>query len=367
MNLILHLGEAKTGTTSIQHALIANKDVLLKAGILCQLKSVTDHFNMIYALGGTTRTSKDPVELTAGALMLFDEIKTAALKNNVQQVLLSGESLFDLRRDQQELLLSRLGLNFDKIKELFYIRNPADMYFSFAQQQLKADHHYRHPASWKRDLLPQLILWEQFVGRENIFVRPFDRAFFPEGNIVFDFFKTLEKITGVVIPGIVFPEKESNVSLGAEQMILLQRYRRDFLAASAGYFHPRSNRLLRFFEQMNTVRVIPVTRARLKSDLRPVLLKNNAKFLVGIDGVFGSVLCDAFLDGTEMLDPVMPQATYSDIADIIESYSEKYLADWTQCIPEYSPLRKGSFAWSQMMIRYYSAVLRGKVKARLFV
>jgi len=89
MELLLHIGDGKTGTTSIQRSLASNEDLLLQNGLLCH-DCGSRHFNLVYALGRGTRAPKHLREkLEQDALQLLKEIHDRALAHKVEYVLLS--------------------------------------------------------------------------------------------------------------------------------------------------------------------------------------------------------------------------------------------------------------------------------------
>ncbi len=225
---ILHIGITKTGSTSIQEFLFRH---------LNDERFLYAHFDrrnsgksLLHAFDWESSAidkyqARDLGE--EGLLekrddcrrMLTEQIETARGKT----VIISGEALSFFHPEKLENFIDFLKPHFDRIEAVAYVRHPKSHMESAFQQRMK------NVSTRKlrvRDYSPKFKnIFEKFqhlLGRENVHVWRFDRASFPEGDVVLDFCDRLgidppaERVSG------------QNQSLSREAIALFFTYRHYF-------------------------------------------------------------------------------------------------------------------------------------------
>ena len=149
------------------------------------------------------------------------EMKAAIAAKRPKAMILSGESLFRLRGkrrfDRLAGILRELG---DTVDVVAYVRRPADHYLSSVQQVLRASHVIKPvaPVAYRASL-------ENFAHRvaDRMHVVKYDRAAFPEGDIVRHFLDTFVPEARDIGEAV---DQEVNATISAEGMSVLSDYRR---------------------------------------------------------------------------------------------------------------------------------------------
>ncbi len=217
--VVLHIGMPKSGTTALQHTLRANRKLLQKLGV-------------IYPAGGGLPVNHNilvaPFLSPAKLPRIFREIYKEkpeqrledvrlviqARKKDAHTVILSGEMLFKTLTledaDQLRAMLLPIG---GRITVVAYVRHPAKFYLSMAQQAIKASHRLPEPK-----------------GRG-----------FHGGDITRDFCKKVLGFEEEVLEKL--DPVESNETITAEGMDILQRYRKHACKNQNGIFTGDSNLL----------------------------------------------------------------------------------------------------------------------------
>jgi len=268
MQLILHIGHAKTGTTSIQRTLHANRQGLLQQGVVYAPGEGISHNAVVALLGkGTSVPAHKEAHLRAQAAKDLQQMAATARSHGSDHVLISSEGLFALAREQMGRLLELLPLRFERIVVAAYLRRCSGLYISMTQQRLKSSHVITSPHEFRRDYLRFLQRWAEVAGRENVVLRPFDRSLLTGGDAVQDFLELLGDLTGIDANALSRPPGEANPGLTAEQMVVLQQFREEFLAGSRGSFHPASNRLVTFFQESGNAPSLEMHRPELRPEL----------------------------------------------------------------------------------------------------
>lgn len=259
VRVILHIGDGKCGSSSIQAALHRAQSALEELGILYESGGRTNgHFAFATLLGVSTRGNNE-----YGFKSSMDDIFTMQqrlLTGKFDHIVITAENFLQL---PPEAVLSFLNQVFDGIEGydvIAYIREPASMYLSWLQQELKGNHLVRQPEKYTHPIDTYILRWAAAVGISNIIVRPFERSELLNGSVVQDF---SEIITNLTKKNVNLAEHSENTSLTSEQMVVLQRYRTRYLRDAAGKRSPRSDRLIRFFHGLNQLQPIG-NRAELK-------------------------------------------------------------------------------------------------------
>jgi hypothetical protein len=231
MEVIVHIGAPKTGTTAIQHALSSNRERLISRGILYPTTAYSDVNHTILTAGLVD--SKFPLgrlvipyveKLGRSRDQIFrDEmecIRKQIRNHKPDRLLLSTETLFkDISSLCVDRLMEELSVGADQLKFICYVRNPADHYLSLAQQRLKHSSQFKVPKpSPFREVLEGFV--RQFG--ERVTIRLYDSRYLVEGDSVKD-------IINLIDPGCQLQRKgegRQNQTVSAEIMEIIQDYRR---------------------------------------------------------------------------------------------------------------------------------------------
>lgn len=242
---IVHIGDGKCGSSSIQASLYEAREALRDAGVVFETAvPVSGHFTMGALLGKRDRAMSGAA--VDRARQSLEMIRTARRPGDT--VLLSAESFFDIETDRLLGLLREIDPQIDRIDILAYVRAPHDMYLSLVQQRLKGDSRFTPPDAYTRDIHGILFRWRDAAEIDGLTVRNFDRAKLVGGDVIADFERQLHRLTGR--DDIRLPRTRQNVSLSAEQLVALQRYRAHELKAHDGQIHRESQLLVRYFEEL---------------------------------------------------------------------------------------------------------------------
>ena len=193
--LVLHIGQHKTGTTSLQRTLSLNRAGLARRGVIYpRLPGWRDaHHALVPALVGAEncaayvrrrlgRTDADAAAVSARAL---GGVQALADDRPDDTLVLSSEAIFRSLPDFafDGLLETLSGLARD-VRLVCYIRHPADQYLSAVNTLAQSLRGLRPPAR-----LGRRRPLSGYVGREGVdlLVRPFLPAELEEGDMVADF------------------------------------------------------------------------------------------------------------------------------------------------------------------------------------
>jgi hypothetical protein len=255
VKILLHIGQGKTGTTSLQRSLHLARSALREAGVLYPHfggKAFAHHLllplcedpnrlpaAMVDAYGG-------PEAAAEKAWAAWNETCDQVLANPPDVLVLSSEFLIhQTDATAKARLAETLSELSSDITPVIYIRHPVDHYRARLQEWLKTE---------SRPLPPtRLPLREAITDCEAAFGRPpvlvaFDRAHLVGQDITTDF---LSRFLSDHIATPSIPLQQANIGLSAEALVLAARLR-----AQAGT--PRAAR--------NVIRLLPTLAALDQSD-----------------------------------------------------------------------------------------------------
>ena len=325
MDVMVHIGDAKCGSTAIQRALWVSRSTLRDQGVLYHSARPPGQYDLVRLAGLSTRGDADAA-LRRGE-QTVSELRDMIERDRPRLVVISAESLFGVAPEAVQSIIHRLGGEFEQIHVLGYARCPAAMYLSLTQQRLKADHHFVAPARYHRPLAGPFRSWLD-EGRGEVEARPFDRSILIGGSVVQDFAAILGRWLGTPV---TLPDEQANVTLSAEQMIVLQRFRSDFLADVRG-FHPQSNAVLRLFEELNREGMIG-TRPALTAAAAHAVHAGNKEELRRLSSLFPDAGFDRLCRRPPRAGPIGdPDA----VSEILEGWSPNTVADLRMLLPGYT-------------------------------
>src|SRR6056297_480644 len=160
--LIVHIGQSKTGSTTLQSMLSQSRERLMAEGIFYPRAGFYGHHARllpylsdgrdiadfhIRSFGGDTEKAIE------NSHMLWDRLKTYIDRHHPHTVIFSCEQIYEFGpRDKElvDILLGRLRELSDDITLVVYLRAPADRFLSLKQETLKHGNNPMRP-SLQRD------------------------------------------------------------------------------------------------------------------------------------------------------------------------------------------------------------------------
>ena len=203
MQAILHIGDMKCGSKSIQGWLDTNEPLLRGHGLhrsVAARHSIYDSGLPCHALDDGDLESEPRRELaihSAAAVPAYrrafeDRLaaEVAALPPDARAMVFSHERLVSLQPAEVERLMNLLRRYFDDVRVVVYIRRQDRLVLSLWGQRLKTHdpgNRFCDDLLATRSYLRMLATWERAVGRGNLAVRVFDRRAFVGGDLLADF------------------------------------------------------------------------------------------------------------------------------------------------------------------------------------
>lgn len=225
--IILHVGHPKTGSTSIQKNLAAERKQLEQLGFLYPKTSIIAHNHRVLLVDIFGREEKNlsiRMDAESGDAMKMADNEWTSLYHQVansdaRNVILSAEGFFARKLDRVSgnRLNQRLeAMQCDELRVLCYLRSPAKYFLSNAQQKLKGGFGLIRPAPLNR--VERIKAYKEYLG-VDMEARVFEREKLVNGDAVRDFLEWIScsrlKLTHEII--------EANTSVSAEAMDVLQQ------------------------------------------------------------------------------------------------------------------------------------------------
>ncbi|HDR27389.1 hypothetical protein [Rhodovulum sp.] len=270
MQVILHIGAPKTGTTILQKTLRRSERVLAAHGIAYPRspRHKSKHRILLVGIGslGRAGASRFPDETRHDdqRKAWFARLGRQLRKTSPEILVLSNEGLFGVLPPDRLAALREdiLSLGADHIRIAGYVRRPSDHYLSWLQQEIRASWKVPLPAplNCRQVLEPYMDVF----GAGNVLIRTYDRATLCEGDIVADFVNAYLGVSGLSRSD---PRegRDGNISLSGEAMTLVRQYRQDFHHDNDDVFTSDTTALMRAIRQIED-RIGP-TRPRLRPEL----------------------------------------------------------------------------------------------------
>lgn len=226
--LILHIGDAKTGTTTLQQCLFNSHQTLLEHGFLYpRPQTGIMHAAIIpYLLGVEAtprwlrkRSQDDAFKILEESQEAWENILNQISNNPRCNIVLSSEHLFSFAKSANfQDALGKFRDLADEISIVAYVRSPSSRYLSGKQEGLKAGRIVAPPNGYPiyRSALQPLL--EQHDLRVE--VQKFDRAFLIGNDIVTDF--ASRYLTPQAMDALERPDSDLNSSFSPEAMAILE-------------------------------------------------------------------------------------------------------------------------------------------------
>lgn len=203
MEVIVHIGVHKTGTSAIQSFLAKNADKLSDCGVFYSPRPLDGCLNHHPIATAFDKSLPSPG---------IGEDRVAALLSAAKgrKVLISSEVLCEVTTDVDRFLETLKG---HKVSVIAYLRHPCDIVISAFNERVR---HHGRPWTTPINDLPlaydpsQLEMLERWLARDDISVTlaPHDRNQWPGGSLFLDFLKMI----GVSPEGFDLQERRENVS-----------------------------------------------------------------------------------------------------------------------------------------------------------
>lgn len=233
MRAILHVGDMKCGSTSIQEWMTRDRALLQANGFWLSDVTRIAHYDSrlsSFALDddrmdvearrecGIGSQDEVPAHRRDIESRLAAEVKS--LPGSAKAMIFSHELMLLLSPREVGRLVTMLRRMFSDIKVVAYIRRQDRLFLSLWGQRLKS---YAPEADFferqlrRRSYLRMLDTWSAAVGHENLVVRVFDKSSFAQGNLQSDF----RDAAGVPHDARYAPPCRTNESLDAAAQSLL--------------------------------------------------------------------------------------------------------------------------------------------------
>jgi hypothetical protein len=231
MELYLHIGSPKTGTSAIQYYMYKNRKILKeKFGILYPHDVEVHHSHALCLMDDPYTTAKlnKNVVLPDPMSLYYSTIKEAE-KAKVNKAVISTEWFWELRSREVKRLSDVLGRfsQIDKIFIITYLRRQDILLESSYKQGIK---HY----DWKifgnlfayapTDYLSILESWKRTFPDAEIIVRIYERSKLKNGDVIDDFLS----IFGIDRKDVSEEKVEVNPSLSHLSALALKRINEEF-------------------------------------------------------------------------------------------------------------------------------------------
>jgi hypothetical protein len=259
----LHVGTEKTGTTTIQRFLASNRNNLRAQSVLYPMSpGETNHLAL--AASGMDGHRLDPIQLRCGIRQL-EEIPTyrartarrlgrEAAASGASSVILSNEHLsMKLTKREEIIRIKEICDGFaEKTRVIIYLRNQTDFLVSRYNTAVNAGSTDQFTVSLTPgvaaflDYATMLEPWTCIFGRENLIVRRFETADFPNGDLLQDF----AACTGID-HGRMEPVEPANKSLTGPALAFLREFNRRFPLVAEGKNNPLRGKITSLLASFN--------------------------------------------------------------------------------------------------------------------
>ncbi len=267
--LILHIGQSKTGTTTLQQTLTRNRNFLETKGILYPIQSGQYNHKLLVPLWRRSSVQGAIQRLDLGSVedqikfaeQKWPEVMDRFMQPHIRQLVISSELMFDRSAltNISHLKSAMTDAN-ARIKVVAYVREPTAALLSGIQQSLKKVGTIGIPP---RNRLENCISAYKNADLGALNIEKFGREDLLNGNIVDDF---CTKFLSDVQTRNLRPSADAKVSFSAEGMALLQAQNRgdeDLNFLNSQRMRKRNN-----FLMMHEEKVPGYTRPKLHDQVR---------------------------------------------------------------------------------------------------
>ncbi|MCX7305831.1 MAG: hypothetical protein NTV73_16100 [Hyphomicrobiales bacterium] len=233
MTIYLHIGFPKTGTSSIQHTLFRNADLLRKKHSINYLSFARNHWPIAFARlaeqrPGWLRHAVQRQNIGRRQIIESGEAALADLHRDrtmFRHHVISSEHLSSLERKGAQAFFSDIQEVGLETKVILYVRHPADDVSSRIQQNIKMG--ARKLSSLddvQNKYESQIRTIVDVYGKERLIIKRFGKQYFRNGDLVDDFLsivndgdeiRKIKKITknqSLSLPAVLIMDKINRLS-----------------------------------------------------------------------------------------------------------------------------------------------------------
>jgi len=251
VELILHIGTEKTGTTSVQNFFRTNREKLAKRGVLYPVAPGQRNHTAL-AAAAQEISKRDPLR------------KTAGLKTDEQVRKFRGKLLADLERETKakpfklavmsnehcssrlledgevQWLHDKLAKLFSKTRIVVYLRRQDDYLLSTYSTSVKSGGTQplalptERKVQQRYDHWDMLSRWARIFGRENVVARRFEKTALKNGDIVDD----LLEAAGIELAPAYEKPQNVNESLDGQSLEFLRLFNKFVPRFAEGDLNP---------------------------------------------------------------------------------------------------------------------------------
>lgn len=226
--LILHIGHPKTGTTTLQNALVRSPQALKEHGILYPPKNGPAKHSQIAAalapIAGAPpqrRRSviRDPAVIRAKGEALWAQVVKSVAQSDAPQIVLSSEEFFNIcAQPEMPRFIGELATLAQNVEVVAYLRDPVSYAATSIQEKIKHEPGVQIPTShfFKDTLEPLLAL-----DNVNLNVHRFSRSTLVDGDIVTDF--VTKYLPSLPVGALRQATIKRNATMSAEAAVILDR------------------------------------------------------------------------------------------------------------------------------------------------
>jgi len=277
VNLYLHIGTEKTGTTSVQKFFRTNRELLARKGILYpRTPGNENHTGLTVAAQKLVRNG--PLRKLKGVNSvenarafrsdLMEQLAAEFMAAPFATVVMSGEHLSSRLLDDREVqwLKDHLSPFFKTIRIVVYVRRQDDFLLSTYSTSIKSGS--------TRELAPPnerlvqfrynhwelLTRWARIFGRENILCRKYEKSALKSGDVVDDFLAA----AGFEDDAAFERPEDVNESLDAESLEFLRLFNHHIPRMSAEGLNPERDNIVPLLSRMSEGPLITLEDDELK-------------------------------------------------------------------------------------------------------
>jgi len=247
---LIHIGTGKTGTTSLQNSLSTQKHKLQD---VCY-PNITGNAHHFLALiyqefdqlsRGHRAYVRDAKHHQRIAIKLrFDFLESIS---NANKIIISSEFLSRFRQKEVLALKDDLkNIGFTNFLILCYVRDPVSYFRSVLQQKMKASHIPLSPKEFRYAFRRCIELYCNLFNN-NIIIQAYDNTLH-QGCVVQDFIMRAEEFFNT--RSLRIKTKNTNRSLSAEALFILQQYRKLYESEMENVFTDKSQALLEILSKL---------------------------------------------------------------------------------------------------------------------
>lgn len=241
MNLIVHIGTEKTGTTSIQQMLFENRDALKSKGFHF-LQCAGPRNNRALSACCIHDSEKDiflwnrgvytPDERRAfrAELSVALHAELSSLGGGIHTVICSSEHLFSRLKSEEEIrrLYDLMAPHFSQIRILCWVREQCEKAVSSYSTALRSgttrtfQEYLRtcRPDDLRYNYCEALGMWSAVFGRECMVVKVFCRDVFVDGDLICDFLSAVSPELSLFAVDRSIGRKNMSMSAFGQQLAL---------------------------------------------------------------------------------------------------------------------------------------------------